>query len=76
MRHYDEERGWYTNDSCPYDNKPCSSLNVHHILPQRMGGSDEPTNLITLFECEHIARCKDNRIQDKYYWEWTLLTLK
>jgi len=71
MRHYSEERGFYQNKNCPYDGKPCSSLQVHHIEPVRKGlflrksGQEinDPDNLITVFECEHVGHCKDGRIR-------------
>lgn len=64
MRHYSEERGWYKNSNCPYDGKKCNSLHVHHIKPVRTGGKDTPENLITVFSCEHVARCPEGRIRD------------
>lgn len=63
MRHYSEDRGFYNNKACPYDNNLCTSLQVHHIQPRRAHGGNEPENLITIFECEHVGRCKDNRIK-------------
>jgi len=63
MRHYSEGRGWYKNDVCPYDGEPCPHLHVHHIQPQRAHGGNDPTNLITIFECEHTGRCPSNRIK-------------
>lgn len=63
MRHYSEDRGWYKNEVCPYDREPCSSLQIHHITPVRAGGKNEPDNLITISECEHVGKCKDNRIR-------------
>ena len=63
MLHYSEEKGFYQNTTCPYDHKPCSSLQVHHILPRGFGGENLPENLATIFECEHAGRCKDKRIR-------------
>ena len=63
MRHYSEARGWYFNDSCPFDHKPCDQLQVHHIQPRRSGGAiEDPDNLITLFQCEHVGVCNSRRI--------------
>lgn len=71
MRHYSEEKGFYKNENCPYDGRPCSSLNVHHIEPvhelRNRGESWEdvnsPYNLLTISECEHVGTCKDRRIK-------------
>lgn len=64
MRHYSEEHGWYTNEVCPYDGKPCTNLEVNHIIPRRVGGEAKPENGITLYECEHNGTCKEGRIQN------------
>lgn len=64
MRHYSEEEGWHTGGYCEDGGEGCSHLAVHHIKPQREGGSDEPENLITLFECEHVGRCPSGKIRD------------
>ncbi len=63
MRHYSGKRGWFTNANCPYDDNPCNKLEVHHIVPQRMGGEDEPRNLITLTKCEHAGVCPEERMK-------------
>lgn len=63
MRHYSEEKGWYKNENCPYDGKPCTKLEVHHIVPQHLGGEDEPNNLLTISACEHRGVCPDRRIK-------------
>lgn len=67
MRHYSEEKGWYKNENCPYDNYPCDQLEVHHIKPMRMFGprGNSPENLITLHGCEHQGVCKDERRRPK-----------
>ena len=70
MRHYDEERGWHTDvDHCEDNGEGCTNLHVHHIKPQRTGGSDDETNLITLYECQHTGRCRDEKIKKGYYRE-------
>jgi 5-methylcytosine-specific restriction endonuclease McrA len=64
QRGYTEDRGWHkSHDPCPYDGKPCTSLQVHHIEPRRTGGQNTPKNLLTISECFHVGRCKDNRIK-------------
>lgn len=66
MRHYSEEKGWHTGGYCIDGGENCTDLHIHHIVPQREGGSDEPENLITLFACEHVGVCKQQKIrQDK-----------
>lgn len=61
MRHYDERKGWVKG-------KPCATsecaLQVHHIETQRNGGEDDPSNLITILECEHNGRCRTGEILD------------
>lgn len=69
MRHYDEEKGWHTGGYCDDGGEGCENLHVHHITPQRMGGKDEPDNLITVFSCEHNGVCPDEKIKDGYYRE-------
>lgn len=64
MQHYNEEQGWHNNGYCgDVDINPCTHLQVHHIQPRRTGGLDEPTNLITLYQCEHVGVCPDKRIE-------------
>jgi len=41
------ERDDYTCQSCG-EQKPAEELEVHHVIPKVKGGSDAPTNLITL----------------------------
>lgn len=38
------------------DHEECPRLHVHHIVPKSKGGSDDPTNLITLCESCHQKR--------------------
>lgn len=64
LRHYSEEKGFYKEPNCIYDGNPCPHLEVHHIKPQRTGGKDEATNLITLKACEHTGRCPSGRIKN------------
>jgi hypothetical protein len=64
LRNYSEEKGFHTNENCPYDNRPCPHLEVHHVLPVGAGGKNEPENLITLFSCQHVGRCPSNRIRN------------
>jgi hypothetical protein len=63
MRTYTEKDGW-TNKvhHCPFDGQGCKHLQVHHIVPRRCGGTNEPDNLITLCSCQHIGKCPDRRI--------------
>jgi hypothetical protein len=73
LQSYSEARGFYSTgeNGCPYDGQPCSSLQVHHIKPVRWtlfhGWTEKETNsednVITLFECQHVGRCKDQRIR-------------
>jgi hypothetical protein len=63
MRHYSEDEGWHHGGYCEDGGKECTDLHVHHIIPQREGGLDEPENLITLFACEHIGVCKQQKIK-------------
>jgi hypothetical protein len=71
MRHYSEEKGFYNNEACPYDGQPCDHLSVHHVLPVREGARrgmkpedvNDPSNLITIFSCEHTGVCPSRRIR-------------
>ena len=65
LRTYSEEKGWHNGTHCINPENPCTSLHVHHIIPQRMGGKDSPENLITVPECIHVGRCRDNRIDPR-----------
>jgi hypothetical protein len=64
MRHYSEDRGWFTGGYCDVP-LSCQSLHVHHITPQRILSSqgfsreqiNSPENLITLYSCEHTGQC-------------------
>lgn len=59
MRHYDENRGWWTGGYCEL---LCQFLQVHHIDTQRNGGGNTPDNLITLAQCEHTGVCPARQI--------------
>lgn len=63
MRHYTEQKGWYKNENCPYDGRPCSHLEIHHITPVAEGGTNDPDNLITISKCEHVGVCPSGRIK-------------
>lgn len=62
LLHYNEKEGWYKGGYCRERGGDCTDLHIHHIDPQRNGGGDEPNNLITLYACEHVGICKQNRI--------------
>lgn len=62
LRHYSEEKGWHTID--PYLPEGKAKPHVHHIVPQRNGGEDEPDNLITVWEHEHTGRLPDGSFVD------------
>lgn len=73
MKHYSEVLGFYRGGYCIDDSwEECTSLQVHHIQPQRYmyreGATreevDDPKNLITLFECEHNGTCKFRKLDD------------
>lgn len=70
MRHYSEEEGWHTGGYCD-EPQSCEHLQVHHIVPQSEGGSDEPNNLITLSECEHNGRCPSGKIKKELARKWS-----
>lgn len=38
------------------DGRCSGPLQVHHIVPLRQGGTNEPVNLVTLCECHHALR--------------------
>jgi ATP-dependent DNA helicase RecQ len=42
-------------------------INIHHILPRQYGGSDDPSNLITLCRSCHMQRHAE--LQAKYFTE-------
>ena len=67
MRHYTEEKGWYTGGYCEDGGEGCNDLQVHHIKPRRtcetQEEADNPRNLITLYACEHNGKCKDRKIK-------------
>lgn len=66
LRHYSEQRGFYQSD--PTKCKECDGLGcplqVHHIETQRIGGEDEPENLITLYQCEHNGKMANGELVD------------
>jgi len=62
MRHYSEEKGFYNHKACPHDGEPCGHLEIHHILPRRVGGGASADNLLTVFKCEHTGVCPSKRI--------------
>lgn len=71
MRHYNEDRGWFTGGYCDVP-LSCQSLHVHHIVPQRILSAqgytreeiNDPTNLITLYSCEHTGQCPHGKCVD------------
>lgn len=77
MRHYSEEKGWHTGGYCE---EGCDNLHVHHISPRRIESDkgktreqvNDPRNLITLYQCEHVGICRDRKMEDreKYVPEW------
>jgi 5-methylcytosine-specific restriction endonuclease McrA len=56
------------NWSCVICSAACgNSIQCHHILPVKSGGSDDPTNLATL--CKSCHKRQDNLFgTDKYFW--------
>jgi len=62
LRKYTEEKGWFRHGGYCRRPENCDWLQVHHITPQRMGGSSQMENMITLTECQHIGRCPGCRI--------------
>lgn len=63
-RGYSEEKGWHKmHDPCPHDQEPCDSMDVHHIKPRRVGGKNEPDNLLTTASCFHTGRCRSGRVK-------------
>lgn len=67
LRTYSEEEGWHNAEGyCEDEGATCQWLHVHHIEPQRTGGSDDSTNVITLFACQHIGYCPGGRIKPEW----------
>lgn len=65
MRHYTEKGGFQKGcKDCPLKGKGKPKLQVHHINPNGNGGANEPTNLITIYECEHNGRRCDGTLAD------------
>lgn len=66
MRHYSEKRGFYKGCAeCPLKGKSKPKLQVHHVNPNGNGGANEPENLITVNECEHVGkRCDGTLVYD------------
>jgi hypothetical protein len=46
--------------------KECKHLEVHHIVNQADGGTDEPKNLITTGKCIHVGVCPSGMILVRY----------
>ena len=64
MRHYSEEQGFHKGCAeCP-SKKGQPKLQVHHINPNGNGGSNDPQNLNTIFECEHTGKMCDGKLAD------------
>lgn len=65
MRHYSEEKGWHTEcpNNCPVE-KIKRKLNVHHVNPNGNGGSNDATNLLTIYECEHTGKKCNGELVD------------
>ncbi len=67
MRHYSEEKGFYTGGNCDgcISKLRAPKLQVHRVDPNGNGGSNDAENLITVFECEHVGkRCDGTLIDD------------
>lgn len=65
LRIYTEEEGWEQSQGLCGEGREigCRRLNVHHIVPSGIEGGNRPTNLITVFECEHTGTCRDGKIK-------------
>ena len=51
------------NHTCQYCGKKNCRLEVHHLLPRSMGGSNKLENLITLCSnCHHLAHSSDEQL--------------
>ena len=63
MRHYSEKRGFHTGCQvgCPVEAIK-RKLQVHHINPFGNGGTNDPENLITLYQCEHVGKKCDGTL--------------
>lgn len=56
--------------TCQYENcTETKHLEVHHIIPRRLGGADHPANLITLCHDHH-------RIQSSHHYDVGLILCK
>lgn len=69
MRHYSEEKGFHTGcqNNCQVP-AILRKLHVHHVNPHGNGGSNDATNLLTIYECEHTGRkCDGTLIGDKSF---------
>lgn len=65
MRHYTEDGGFQKGcRDCPIKDKGKRKLQVHHVNPNGNGGSNEPENLITVYECEHTGKMCDGTLAD------------
>jgi len=50
------DRDNYACQKCRFEDKTAKTLEVHHIIPQFLGGDDKIDNLITLCsDCHHFA---------------------
>ncbi len=65
MRHYSEEKGFTTGcqNNCPVEEIK-RKLHVHHVNPHGNGGSNDATNLLTIYECEHVGKKCDGSLVD------------
>jgi len=69
MQHYNEEQGFFKGGLCTDGQKGnCDNLHVHHLTPKRLlqhaprDVINDPTNLITLAQCDHVGVCRDRKI--------------
>ena len=64
LRTYNEKDGWTTKVAqCQVSGNGCPHLHVHHIKSRRAGGTNDPSNLLTIPSCVHTGRCPSNRIR-------------
>lgn len=65
MRHYSEKGGFQKGcGDCPLKGTTGKKLQVHHINPNGNGGTNDPQNLITVFECEHTGKMCNGKLAD------------
>ncbi len=67
-KNYMQSMGFDVGDFIPCEECGAPAVDVHHITPRSLGGSDEPENLIAL--CRSVNHCHDRAAAGKLSKEY------